>query len=240
MSAEHPLVSVIIGVYNGERYLAEAIQSVLDQTFSSFELIVVDDGSTDGSSRIAQSFPHVRYIYQPNGGHAAALNRGLDVAIGDLLAFIDADDRWALDKLAQQTDLMRCYPDLLYTVTRLRYFLEPGCQLPKGYNPKLLQHDLNGRLPSVLLARREAFSVIGRFNPAYGIAFDVEWFARAKDRNVPMAMVPEVLTYKRIHDHNVSSDTATGNRLLLEIIRASVQRQRMQSANNIQQGDDHV
>ncbi len=103
----NPLVSVILPVFNGERFLAEAIESVLQQGYRPIEIILVDDGSTDSTPRIAGSFAdHVRYYYQPNAGPAAARNLGIRMASGEFIAFIDADDLWPEDKLAMQ---MRCF-----------------------------------------------------------------------------------------------------------------------------------
>ena len=92
------LVSVIIPVYNGERYLAEALDSVLRQSHPADEIIVIDDGSTDGSAKIIESFrASVEYHWQPNGGPGAARNLGVTLAHGAFLAFLDADDLWTED-----------------------------------------------------------------------------------------------------------------------------------------------
>src|SRR5213594_2256660 len=97
---ESPCVSVVIPVYNGEQYLADAIQSVLDQTYQNFEVIVVDDRSTDGSAEVAKKFGEaIRYVHQANGGVCKARNTGIAVAGGVYLAFLDQDDLWLSDKL---------------------------------------------------------------------------------------------------------------------------------------------
>ncbi|MFM5943125.1 MAG: glycosyltransferase family 2 protein, partial [Dolichospermum sp.] len=101
MTENFPLISVIIPCYNRERYLAEAIESVLDQTYPHIELIVIDDGSSDRSGEIAQSYPLI-YHYQTNGGIGAARNAGIALANGKFLAFLDSDDIWVKDKLAKQ------------------------------------------------------------------------------------------------------------------------------------------
>ena len=104
--AASPLVSVIMPAYNAERYLADSIRSVLAQTYADWELVVVDDGSTDGTARVARGFAladeRVRYLYQENGGQGSARNTGLRNSRGTLVAFLDADDLWAADKLARQ------------------------------------------------------------------------------------------------------------------------------------------
>ena len=97
-----PAVSVIIPAYNAEAFLARAIRSVEGQTFRDFEILVIDDGSTDGTADVARSFSSVRYVRGSHGGEAVARNRGLEESRSDLVAFVDADDEWLPDKLAQQ------------------------------------------------------------------------------------------------------------------------------------------
>src|SRR5215471_18905764 len=109
----NPRVSVIIPVYNCEQYLAEAIQSALSQTGSTLEVIVVDDGSTDASAEVARSFgSRVRYCYQANAGIGAARNCGIAMAVGNLYAFLDADDRYVKGKLAKQIAVLEDDPSL--------------------------------------------------------------------------------------------------------------------------------
>src|SRR5438045_4181238 len=95
MLSDNPLVSVIMPVYNGAAYLAGALASISAQTYPRYELVVVNDGSTDDSAAIVQSFPNVRYVYQENQGIAAARNFGVSFSRGELVAFLDQDDYWA-------------------------------------------------------------------------------------------------------------------------------------------------
>src|SRR5262249_43463256 len=97
-----PAVSVIIPAYNAQEFLARAIRSVEQQTFTDFEIVVVDDGSTDETAQVARGFGSARYIHATHLGEAAARNRGLDEAEGGLVAFVDADDEWLPEKLAHQ------------------------------------------------------------------------------------------------------------------------------------------
>jgi teichuronic acid biosynthesis glycosyltransferase TuaG len=101
-----PAVSVIIPAYNAQAFLARAIRSVERQTFRDFEMVVVDDGSTDGTADIAREFSSVRYVRGSHGGEAAARNRGLAEARSALVAFVDADDEWLPEKLARQIAFM--------------------------------------------------------------------------------------------------------------------------------------
>jgi len=110
---EPPRVSVVIPVYNGERFLADAIQSVLDQSYQDYEVIVVDDGSTDGSAEVAQRFGEaVRYVHQANSGVCKARNTGIAVAQGTYIAFLDQDDLWLPDKLATQVAYLDSHPEV--------------------------------------------------------------------------------------------------------------------------------
>ena len=111
-------VSCIVAVYNGERYLGEALDSILTQTFRPAEIIVVDEGSTDGTASVAHHYgEQLRYVWQPNAGPAAARNLGLGLVQGEFVAFLDADDLWHADKLAQQMARFRARPELDLCVT---------------------------------------------------------------------------------------------------------------------------
>jgi teichuronic acid biosynthesis glycosyltransferase TuaG len=103
------LVSIIMPVYNGEKYIAESIRSVLDQTYQHWELVVTDDGSEDKTAEIVRKFsaaePRIKYVYQPNGGLGNARNTGIRASRGELIAFLDADDLWLREKLARQIEM---------------------------------------------------------------------------------------------------------------------------------------
>lgn len=119
MSTADPLVSIVIIFLNAERFLKQAVASVFSQTYSHWELFLVDDGSTDASARQAQRFAtersgQVKYLTHPGGenrGMSASRNLGIRHAAGDLIALLDADDEWMVDKLARQVALMTAYPD---------------------------------------------------------------------------------------------------------------------------------
>src|SRR5690606_19821926 len=120
----NPLVSAVVPVYNGERYIAEALRSILAQQYRPLEIIAVDDGSTDGSTAIIQSFPEVRYIGGPNRGVAQPRNTGIAEAQGEFIAFLDQDDQWTPDKLMCQIGYMLEHEELGYTVGMQGLYLE--------------------------------------------------------------------------------------------------------------------
>ena len=121
-----PGISLIIPVYNGGRYLREAIDSVLNQTVKPREFIIVDDGSTDDSLQIARSYGStLKIIAQPNGGTAAARNRGLAEADQPLIAFLDNDDRFVPQKLQRQVQCLAQHPEAMLCLCRARAFWSP-------------------------------------------------------------------------------------------------------------------
>jgi len=122
MTNNSPLVSAVIPVYNGERFLAETIESVLAQTYKNIECIVVNDGSTDGTAEICRSYgDRIRYFEKPNGGVSSARNLGIANANGELIAFLDADDLWKAEKIEQQVALFEQDSNvgLLYSSVRI-------------------------------------------------------------------------------------------------------------------------
>lgn len=225
MALQNPLVSIILPVYNAERYLAQAMESVMAQTYRPMEVLVVDDGSTDASAQVAQQFP-VRYFHRRNGGPGAARNYGIAQAQGELIAFQDADDLWTPDKLSTQVNYLLEHPQVQYVVARAKFFLEPGCSFPPELRRDILEGDYVTPLMQTLLTWRRVFDVVGLMDPQLSPADDVDWFARANDLGVPMAVVDCVLLHKRLHDRNISLDTAHNMQMVFTALRRSSARKR--------------
>ena len=122
-----PLVSIIIAVKNGEKYLQSAIESICGSHYKAREIIVIDGGSEDDSRSIAGSFEEVRTIQQQGKGLYDAWNAGLEAANGELVGFLDSDDLWSSNKLHLQVSHMREHPENQYCIGRVKFFLEPGC-----------------------------------------------------------------------------------------------------------------
>lgn len=221
-----PLVSVIVAVKNGAAFLAAALRSIFQQNYSPLDVLVVDGQSTDDTAHIANSFDKVRYIWQENQGIANARNTGLQAAHGNLIAFLDHDDLWMPDKLSLQVAYLESHPDILYTFTQVQFFLEQGHPLRPGFKAESFQAGQVGCVTSTLLARRAVFERVGEFNPALAIGGDVDWFARARDADIPMHVLSKVLVLKRIHADNLSANVKTNKIELLKVIRQSVQRKR--------------
>jgi len=228
MTDENPLVSVIIPVYNGARYLRAALESVFAQTYRGFEVIVVDDGSVDESGVIAQSFSQVRYMHQTNQGVAAARNHALDAARGEFFAFLDQDDLWTPDKLKLQVGYLLNHPGIGYTLTQQKFFLDPGATLPPWFRKELFDSVHTGWVLGTLVVRRTTFEQVGNFATGYSAANDSDWFFRAKAAEIPMAIIPELLLLKRIHEANDSGRAKEILSELLKVVRSSLDRQRSQ------------
>ncbi len=226
-------VSVIIPVFNGERYLAEAIHSALDQTRLPIEIIVVDDGSIDGSAPIVHEIiplatVPIRYEYQSNRGPAAARNRGLAAAQGDLIAFLDADDWWPNSSLNQRVACLLRNPDLSGVIGATQLMLETGDDLTRPLTPwEMPQPTLN--LGGTLI-RRRAFDQVGLFNEALTYAEDADWLLRAREAGLRFGLQPAVALMARRHSANVTNQREPSGRYLAQALRQSLMRRQRQTA----------
>ena len=221
-----PLVTVIVPVYNGERYVGSALKSIFEQDYRPLEIIVVDDGSVDGSADIAKSFPEIRYIHQFNQGVAVARNIGLDAARGQFIAFLDQDDLWMPNKLNRQIDYLLKYPQIDCVLTKGRLFLEPGIDAPSWLKKDLLLEDHAAYVPSALVVRKTAFEKVGRFDPAYSMGSDSDWFFRAKNCGISVVVLPETLVHQRIHRDNHSYQAQLACSEMLKIVKTSIDHRR--------------
>jgi len=219
------LVSVILAVKNGEKYLSSAIESVLQQDYRNYELILIDGNSKDRTEAIARSY-QLRYVRQQGTGIADAYNLGINEARGEHIAFISHDDRWTPDKLSTQLSYLQQHPELEFCVALVKFFLEPGADLPAGFRPELLTGEHAGFIMETLMARREVFATVGSFNCDYHVAEDVDWYSRAKDAKIAHEVVRQVLLHKRVHSQNTSLTSSVNNQNLLKILRQSIARKR--------------
>lgn len=227
-----PLVSVIVAVKNGGRFLASALRSVVTQDYRPLEIIVVDGHSEDDTARIAQSFENVRYIQQVKRGIGDAYNTGIATAQGELIAFLSHDDLWTPNKLSLQVSYLMEHSAIGYTIAMVKFFLEPGHEIPRGFKEDLLQGQHVGRIMETLVARKSLFDAIGGFDSEMALAEDADWYARANDQNVPMAIIPQILLHKRVHNTNASSDAQTSNRELLNALKRSIERKKLQASRS--------
>jgi glycosyltransferase involved in cell wall biosynthesis len=196
------LISVIIPVYNGARYLGEAIESVIAQTYRPIEIIIVDDGSTDESALIAQQYP-IRYIYQKQNGPGQARNLGIEQANGSFLAFLDADDLWISEKLTWQMAVLTAQPELEAVFGQVVQFSNPKDN-PNAPSARFLDTVMNGIHAGTLLIRREAFMRIGLFDLNFHVVDFVDWYIRAQEAHLSTFTLPKVVMRRRAHANNLT------------------------------------
>jgi glycosyltransferase involved in cell wall biosynthesis len=221
--SDKPLISVIIPSYNSARFVPQAVQSVIEQTYSPVEVIVVDDGSTDDTrERLVPQNGRIRYVYQSNGGLSKARNHGINEAQGELIAFLDADDQWLPEKLQKQWECLRANPDAPLVHTDFYRLCEPsGAIVYKYRDQKRLFSGYcyseffwgNSVLPSTVLVTRLCLEEIGQFDEEIRGAStqDLDLWIRLA-RYFPLSYIDEPLVLYREHPTNASRN----QRMMLE------------------------
>lgn len=206
------MVSVVMPVYNGSRFLRESLDSILAQTYARFEVIVVDDGSTDDTPEILASYgPRIRAFHKPNGGGASAINLGIRQARGDWIAWLSADDLWEPTNLERQVGVIeeRPFIGLLYSdfatidaagnVTS-RVHLPPPPTRPARVVALMRRCFING---CASLIHRDVFADVGLFDEADRVAYDYDMWLRIIPR-FEIRYLPETLAYYRVHSGQLS------------------------------------
>jgi glycosyltransferase involved in cell wall biosynthesis len=229
-------VSVIIPVFNGAQYLGEAIESVLGQTYPSIELLIVDDGSTDDTAGIVDSYsPLVRYRYQQNAGLGSARNRGVADTTGDLVAFLDADDLWGEQKITTQVQYLTERPSVKAVFAFMESFISPDLGQSDRNRLALPPAPQPAWSAGTMLARRPALSAVGPFPTHVQIGEFMDWLLRAREIGLEMAMLPEVMMRRRIHRTNMGREDESGRGDYARILKASLDRRR--TINSREGGD---
>jgi glycosyltransferase involved in cell wall biosynthesis len=226
MISTRPIVSVIIPIFNRKRYLSEAIESVLSQTVLPDEVIVIDDGSTDGSVEIVKGFPSVRYHYQPNSGVSAARNQGVKLAQGNFFAFLDSDDRWVPDKLERQIAAFEADPNLAIVFGHVQQFYSPELDEQDRQKIHIPKEVLPGYHVGAMLSRREAFFQVGFFETSLKCGEFVSWYLRAIDSGLQIKIFPEVVMQRRLHQMNHGRSENLDRKDYAKVLKASLDRRR--------------
>ena len=223
------MISVIIPTYNSTKYIGEAINSVLRQTFTDYEIIVVDDGSTDNTKEIIDNnFPQVRYYYLPHRGVSRARNYGIQRARGEFIAFLDADDLWFGEKLEKQIGVFNADQELMLVFTEHRFFDSNGIReatfskkerLMKGDVVKNIFLYSHVALPTVMV-RKNVFQEIGYFEENLNVAEDDNLWIRIALK-FRIHLLDEVLVHCRMTENSLSritSNVVTGVLKNVELI----------------------
>lgn len=238
MNSEALSVSVIIPVYNGAAFLAEAVQSVLRQTHQPREIIVVDDGSTDDSAWVVARFgDRVCYVYQPNSGPPAARNHGLSMAQGDVICFLDADDLWLEDTLATQLGYLSNHPDVDIVVGQTQRFW----QTDAVGHPEIGHFKSRPLLSFGSAAiRRRVFARVGLCDETLLYTDDVDWFFRARERRISTLTHAQVVQLYRRHERNITNNHELNDRYFVASLRKSLLRRRQTDGTVIPMPPDPI
>lgn len=221
-----PAISVIIPVHNGEKYLAESIQSVLDQNHAALEIVVVDNLSTDASADIARSFGAVKYNYLAEKGLVNALNHGIEKSAGEFLAFLDADDLWKPDKLALQLDVFQQKPDTDLVFGHVEQFVSPELEEPLKSQLLIRDKELPGYFRGSMLVRKESYLRAGQFDTATDYGDFIDWYMRTQEQGLKEVLLPDVLVMRRVHGENMGY-TDTSRRIdFVRVLKRGLDRRR--------------
>lgn len=237
MHLDAPLVSVILPAYNARAYIAQAVASVLTQDYANLELLVVDDGSTDGTAEHpALQDERIRILQQTNAGPAAARNLGLAQAKGDLIAFIDADDLWLPGKLTTQVSYLQTHPDVSIVFGGFQrwepaadgHFVMPTVTAAPGVPHGLTQPSgwiyTDLLLDSVVhiitaMVRREVFDAVGHFDTQLPTGEDYDFWLRVS-RLFQIHQLARTLACYRIHPHSLTKSPLPESNELLVLQKA--------------------
>lgn len=221
-------VSVVIAAYNAEAYIAEAIESVLGQTVAPDEVIVIDDGSRDGTRSVLDRFgSRIVALTQENSGQAVAVNKGLAMARGELIGFCDADDLWTARKLEMQLALLEHDRSVEAAFGKVQQFVSPD--VPEADRARLTPavEIMPGELKQCMLIRRVALKRIGPFDESLPATFFIAWLGRAKQNGLKIAHVDDVVVQRRLHLGNGGrTNTDAQNLQTLMALRQAIKARR--------------
>ena len=222
-----PSISVIIPVYNAEKYVAEAVASVRRQGYESLEIIVINDGSTDDSLMIIESLgDDIIILNQANSGPAAARNKGLAAAGGEIIAFLDADDLWPDNKLAHQYAYLLTHPQCDIVWGRTQYFGDLGDReekIPLDQDKTAVTFQLG-----VGLFRRITFDRVGILDEKFRYSEDIDWLLRAREIGVTIDILDDIVLLYRIHQESMVHAMDNLNFQLPLLLKKSLDRRRIQ------------
>jgi glycosyltransferase involved in cell wall biosynthesis len=219
-----PLVSVVIPAFNRERFVAEALESVVAQEYRPIEVIVVDDGSTDATAEVAGTFSDVVVIRQENRGPGAARNTGLARATGSFITFMDSDDVMSPRRLVAQVEHLRTHPNVECVLMKQEVLLDDGAPMPDWLRPRhQAEVTLEDHLMTAMI-RRSVLERVGGFDPRPGE--DLDWFIRLHEARVVVDVLPHVGVLRRVHDANYSHQAGVVGPPLMRAVREHIERVR--------------
>jgi len=224
-----PLIGCVVPAYNGERYLGEALDSLLAQTHPSIDIVVVDDGSTDETAGIAAQFgPPVRLVRQANAGPAAAINRGFDEVHGEFISVLAADDLCPPDRFERQLERFRLRPELDISLGHLaNFWVQELAEEAERFTDHRLSKPIPGHTVATMLARRTVLERVGHLDPKQRHTFSTDWFLRVQQGGLVVEMLDTILLHRRMHPDNRSRRHAGRSQSeYLDLLKRSLDRRR--------------
>jgi glycosyltransferase involved in cell wall biosynthesis len=226
-------ISVVVPCYNAARYVADALASISDQPTLPAEVIVIDDGSTDDSHAVVERFaPLVWCIRQDNRGISDARNRGISLASGDAIAFLDADDVWTPGSLSARANILSADPSVECVAGMVEQFISP--ELPDELRRTLVcaPGASAARVAGTMLVRRHVFDRVGLFDASFQVGETLDWVARADAAGVVTRTIDTVVLRRRVHDANTTARNARIKSDYLRVLKASLDRRRASTPAN--------
>jgi glycosyltransferase involved in cell wall biosynthesis len=217
-----PIVSIIIPTRNAEKFVGQCLKSINNQIFRDFEVVIVDGQSTDKTLEVAHSLANFKLVMQTGTWLAAAWNQGIQASQGAYIGFIDSDDWFEPDSLAQHMHELLSHPEIDYSIGHVKYFAEDANKLPYGFKPSLLKGIHHALMPGCFVGKRTLFSKVGFFDESLIVATDIQWFHDLKVSHAPSIDLNVQVLNKRIHTNNLSyttSETSVYNQELLAVVR---------------------
>ncbi len=194
-------ISIIIPLYNRESFIIDTITKIRKQNIPSYEIIVVDDGSTDTSAQLVQQFDDINYIFKENGGPASARNLGVKHAKGDYVIFIDSDDFWEEGSLEVLSDYLDNHPGTQIIEGKIREFKSIQHSNRFDFSPESYFMSNFGSC----MMRREVFEIIGNFNEKLICSEDIDWYTRAWENNIVKDRIDTIVLNYRKHAESITS-----------------------------------
>ncbi len=220
-------VGAALPVYNGERFLAEALQSILVQTHPVRDIVVVDDGSDDASRHVASEVgPPVRVVGLPHVGVGAARSEAVRRVRGEIILFLDADDLLTPDSVACRIELFANRPDLDIVYGQIRSFSVCG-----ENGPIPLDEARPGHVAGAMLARRSALHRVGPFASDLEVSEGLDWLLRARETGLREATVQRLVQWRRVHGANNSIVHGNSRREMARVLKRSLDRRRARRAD---------
>ena len=228
MNSQYPLVSVIIPVYNGEKYIVETIESVIDQTYKNIEIIIINDGSTDNSFTKIKPYlimKNIKYFEHENRGVAASRNVGIRESLGDLISFLDQDDLWLAEKIEKQVKLMKENKEFALVHSKIGFINENGNRIkPLWEHPGISGYCFKEMFSSnkiamlTVLVKRECIIEAGMFDEKIAITDDYDLWLKITYNN-PIGYIDEPIALYRSHGRNTSMNVDAFKKYELQVLQ---------------------